>query len=312
MVPSATLTYVADNDTNGLMYWLGSLGNTRVFQPTDLITATASSVYTVGNEPERLFDRSATVFMSNNTVPEYAAIDLGAAWSLEATDILLKASSSITSIPQNFNVEGSQDGVAWDVLVENHTALIQDTWQRYQISPSVSYRHFRVISTGPQGGGYNNLGFEELELYGNFSGETQYTGRLIESSPETNFIVRANRVSDGHLVGQALTENDALTYDIWVSTDQAIEITVRANQGEARGTSTTYVLDDKMFPADTITTPFYYRCVTGGTVGLSEPVWPTEIDDVVIDGSVTWKCLGGLVRPAIHGPLTSLSQMPTV
>lgn len=37
--------------------------------------------------------------------------------------------------------------------------------------------------------------------------------------------------------------------------------------------------------------------------GSTEPAWPTSLDGTVTDGGVTWKNMGQLVRPLMHGPL---------
>jgi hypothetical protein len=52
--------------------------------------------------------------------------------------------------------------------------------------------------------------------------------------------------------------------------------------------STAYSEDDYVIP----TTPngYYYRCITAGTSGSSEPIWPTTLGETVSDGTVTWRC----------------------
>jgi len=37
---------------------------------------------------------------------------------------------------------------------------------------------------------------------------------------------------------------------------------------------------------------YYYKVTTAGTTGASEPAWPTTIGNTVVDGTVTWTCVG--------------------
>jgi|GEM_PF-6256373 len=62
------------------------------------------------------------------------------------------------------------------------------------------------------------------------------------------------------------------------------------SEGQAKWqASTAYNQGDLVEP----TTPngYVYQCTVAGTSGSSEPTWPTTIDDTVVDGTVTWKCL---------------------
>jgi hypothetical protein len=55
-------------------------------------------------------------------------------------------------------------------------------------------------------------------------------------------------------------------------------------------TLTTYSAGVRKIP--TVANGFFYEVVVGGTTAAGEPVWPTVIDDQVLDGTVVWKCAG--------------------
>lgn len=63
--------------------------------------------------------------------------------------------------------------------------------------------------------------------------------------------------------------NDPFTHDSWQA-------------------SHSYSEDDYIIP--TSPNGYYYRCITAGTSGSSEPSWPTTLNDTVSDGTVTWRC----------------------
>ncbi|GIW60587.1 MAG: hypothetical protein KatS3mg087_1653 [Patescibacteria group bacterium] len=69
--------------------------------------------------------------------------------------------------------------------------------------------------------------------------------------------------------------------------------------------STAYSIGDRVIP----TTPngYYYKVITAGTSGTTEPSWTTTIGDTVADGSVTWRCMG--TTPAEYpGTVTIFEQ----
>ena len=58
--------------------------------------------------------------------------------------------------------------------------------------------------------------------------------------------------------------------------------------------STAYALGDVRRAATDQVTGLFFKCVTAGTSGSSEPAWPTDIGVEATDGSVTWKSISSV------------------
>ena len=58
--------------------------------------------------------------------------------------------------------------------------------------------------------------------------------------------------------------------------------------------STAYALGDVRRAATDQVTGLFFKCVTAGTSGSSEPAWPTDIGIEATDGSVTWKAISSV------------------
>lgn len=57
--------------------------------------------------------------------------------------------------------------------------------------------------------------------------------------------------------------------------------------------STPYGVGSYVWPSNyTKLNGFYYKAITSGTSGVSEPVWPTTIGAGVLDNGFTWQCKG--------------------
>lgn len=60
--------------------------------------------------------------------------------------------------------------------------------------------------------------------------------------------------------------------------------------------STSYAFDALVSPSTA--NGFQYECTVAGTSGGTEPTWPTTLASTVVDGTVTWRCIGK--RPEIQ------------
>lgn len=58
-------------------------------------------------------------------------------------------------------------------------------------------------------------------------------------------------------------------------------------------TLTAYSLNAYRQP--TVSNGLYYKVTTAGTTAAGEPTWPTTPGDTVVDGTVTWTCMGRII-----------------
>ena len=59
-------------------------------------------------------------------------------------------------------------------------------------------------------------------------------------------------------------------------------------------TATSYSLGDVRRAVTDQVTGLFFKCVAAGTSGSSQPAWPTDIGNEVIDGSVTWRAISSV------------------
>ena len=59
-------------------------------------------------------------------------------------------------------------------------------------------------------------------------------------------------------------------------------------------TATSYSLGDVRRAVTDQVTGLFFKCVAAGTSGSSEPPWPTDIGNEVVDGSVTWRAISSV------------------
>lgn len=126
---------------------------------------------------------------------------------------------------------------------------------------------------------------------------------IIDEIPAVSFTCRAHRLSDGVLVGEIITTSP--TADIPCLSNDPVYVVVIPNQGERYRPMHAYSVGDLVFPADVITTPYYYQCINAVTSGSSEPTWATIAGNYCDDNGVTdaWLCVE-LSQPAIQCYMT--------
>jgi hypothetical protein len=75
-----------------------------------------------------------------------------------------------------------------------------------------------------------------------------------------------------------------------INTTQTVTVTHTQSAAAARANTTAYALGDYILPA--AANGYIYKATAAGTSAGSPPTYPTVVGDTVVDGTVTWTCVG--------------------
>jgi len=128
-------------------------------------------------------------------------------------------------------------------------------------------------------------------------------GTITETLGVTNWHVRTYRIDNGILTGTIDTTDGTFSIDVGFNNGVPHMITVTPDQGAPWTRSTTKIVGSLCYPTDPNATPYYYKSLSIGTTGATEPVWVTTPGLTVVDGGVTWECVERLVQPITQSPL---------
>jgi prepilin-type N-terminal cleavage/methylation domain-containing protein len=159
------LTLASPGDSNGLFSRLGGGHVGSYTNPVTTGAAVMSATVRSGQDARRLTDRdTATVWAALSG--DQTTFDLGPTWRLEVSAYTLRTGSDAWTVPSNWSVQGSLDGVTWaDLDVRSAASTVINTW--YTFTPNTAtgpVRFLRLVVTGPAGGFGQQ--FAELEFYG--------------------------------------------------------------------------------------------------------------------------------------------------
>lgn len=206
-----TLTYPVETiktkrlafDTNrqGIMWWIGTNGDTESYTKPATVSVTASS--TLGTAyPDKAFDRNgATIWHSNATgLPAWIQIDLGSKTKLAPTSFSIRQRYDDTwHMFKTVRLSGSNDGSTWTDIgsASTITGESQGAWRDVEAASTTPYRYLRVSMTE-----LNNLSdtyftATEIDFFGTYTGpigpaippaayaEIPFTARLNELAGTT-------------------------------------------------------------------------------------------------------------------------------
>lgn len=134
-------------------------------------------------------------------------------------------------------------------------------------------------------------------------GLKKIVGEISEIFAMDEWLCRAWLFSDGTLSDEKIVTGNLFELEIPNARAFPHIVTVSPINGDMWQDILTVELDDKIYPTDTETTPYYYKCIVAGTTGLGEPTWTTGIGDQIVDNTVTWELVEQMVQPITHYPV---------
>ena len=129
----------------------------------------------------------------------------------------------------------------------------------------------------------------------------EVAGALDEQVYETEWVVSIYELLTGALdVEQVITGN---SFAIPVTNGAPKKVLVEPRRFGVWDEFTNTSINDRNYPTDPATTPYYYRCITAGVTGGTEPTWGIGTSATVNDGSVVWILVERIIEPTCHLPI---------
>ena len=184
--------YAYDFDENGVLFYLGSAGKTRVWQNPHVLGQVQAFCSSIGSgSVEQFVGRSVANCRTIDEPGSFFGVDLGLDRKLLPTHYTLRNRGSSTHVLLSWQFEGSNDKDRWTALdcrnyqsgnaVENERLLKEHEAFRQrggamtflinldQYKQDIGYggyRYFRVVQTSRNSGNSNQLCLSGFELYG--------------------------------------------------------------------------------------------------------------------------------------------------
>ena len=165
-----------------MLFHLGTAGGTRAYQNPHTAGAVVASMSTIQNnasdrgDPPRFVQHthaSPVYNVTDNFANSWMAVDLKAA-RLVPNHYALRSDAHDSHKLRHWRLEASNDGQAWTILrAHSSDASLRDEPMSVAAWPldaaavaGRSFRHFRIVQTGPNSSNLNHLMCAGIELYG--------------------------------------------------------------------------------------------------------------------------------------------------
>ncbi len=160
-----------------MLFHLGTAGGTRAYQNPHAAGAVVASMSSRDDgDPARFVEHTHASPVCNQTAcvaDSWMAVDLKAA-RLVPNHYALRSAAHGSHKLRHWRLEASNDGQAWTILrAHGSDASLRDEPMSVAAWPldaaavaGRSFRHFRIVQTGPNSSGTNHLVCAGIELYG--------------------------------------------------------------------------------------------------------------------------------------------------
>lgn len=165
--PGTLLSYVSNEDTNGLFYYIGTTGLTVAWtnpSTSGQVTASSSGDFNGSYSPTRTTDRTDDYPWHSNGAASWIKFDLGQ-YRIKVSDYTLRTRLDYQygNWLSDWVVEGSNDDSAWTAIdTRNGQSYTYSTTTLYTTTPTVGYRYLRIRDTSAN----SHMVIGEIEFYG--------------------------------------------------------------------------------------------------------------------------------------------------
>jgi len=169
-VATHTISWSSDG-YNGLMDWLGKdKGTTTWAHPENtrsLVSTSQSSTHS-GMTSDRALDQttgtaSGRAHTTNGSQFEWWQVKIESA-VITPTHFGVRSQNHSNGMETKFNIEGSLDGISWDVLAQTATKVTNNNWYSVSISGASAYQYFRIMRYETSA----HLIIGEVEIWGTY------------------------------------------------------------------------------------------------------------------------------------------------
>ena len=158
-----------------MLYYLGTKSHSTTYANPHMSGDVKASRSSDGDgKAEDFVGRENVDCYTMSVANSWMMVDLGFGRALQVDHYCLRHGFDGGSyVLRNWNLEGSNDNIDWTVLREHNddTSLAQEAyseshWDVNSAASNSPYRFFRILQTGPNSSGDNNLMCCGIELYG--------------------------------------------------------------------------------------------------------------------------------------------------